>query len=178
MARDRFEVVVPGSPEQVRRRLERGLLPVRSLWFPTLAELRAWGHATSPLFVRAVGRRIEVGPRVNSLQAARFCPVLLASLEPQGEHATRVAGEVRFPRFAAGLLAAWAVVLVVWLGLGTVSSLGGEPVGAWLIWWVVLAAALGLSGGLGGRLGGQALREALPELARVARDDAAGGDDW
>lgn len=171
------DLVVDGDPAAVRERLRAGLLPIRSLWFPTLAELRRWDGATAPLYLRERrDGRLELGPRLANLQAARFAPMLLVRLTPEGHHRTRLDGRVAYPGFATGLLCVWGAVLVAWLAAGLAGT--HEEGSGWLVWWVGLAVVLLLAAGLGWAMGGQALNAALPELARVARDPGAGADDW
>lgn len=173
-----WSLVVPVPPTEARRRMEAALLPVGSLWFPTLAELRRWDRSTEALFVHWVDdTHFEVGPRVTNPQAARFCPVLRGSLSPHGE-GTKLQGRVVLPRFGTGLLVLWAALLLMWLALGLRASVvDGEPLG-WLVWWAILASALALTGGLGAFFGGRALDDGLPELERVLTDPEAGADDW
>jgi hypothetical protein len=173
-----WSLVVPVSPAEARRRLDAALLPVGSLWFPTLAELRRWDRSTEALFVHWIDEaRFEIGPRVTNPQAARFCPVLRGRVVAVGT-GTRLEGRVIFPRFAGGLLVVWGLLLALWLALGLQRSFAAdEPLG-WLLWWAVLAASLALTAGLGAVLGGRALQEGLPELERVLADPDAGADDW
>lgn len=172
------DLFVHAPVDEVRRRMASGLVGVGSLWFTSQAELRRWDRATEPLFVQWTGPlAFDVGPRLASLSAARFSPVLRGALVAEGG-GTRVRGVVAPPRFAAGLLAAWAAALALWLVLGTRATLAGEEPPGWFALWVVLALALVAAGGIGWVGGGRALRDQLPALSRVVGDADAGADDW
>lgn len=169
---------VDAPPAVVRARLRASLLPMRSLWFPTLAEMRRWDRSDHPLWIRWHGPDgFEVGPRLFNLQAARFCPVLRGRLREVGGR-TRVEGEVATPRFTAGLLGVWSLVLAAWLGLGLRGVLVADADPGFLVWWAVLLAGLVAVAVLGRTQGGAALEAALPALARCAADPEAGDDDW
>jgi hypothetical protein len=174
-----FEVVVPGTPAQVRERLTRELHGVRSLWAPTLRELRAWDASTAALYVRWIGERgFEVGPRLVNPQAARMSPVLRGRLEEAGTGQTRISGSVRMPAFVVGLFLVWGVVLLVWLALLLVSIRDGVRQPGVLMVWLVPALGTVIGIAVGWVAGGSALRQALPELGRVGSDPASGEDDW
>lgn len=163
---------------EARRRLDGGLLVMRSLWLASLADLRRWDRATAPLYVRWLdAHRAEIGPRLTNVQAARFCPVLRASLDPTRD-GVRLHGTVHLPQGALALLGTWAVVLVGWLALGTWSALATDGPWGWLVFWAVLVVGLGAAYAAGWVHGGRELRARLPELSRVLADPDAGGDDW
>lgn len=173
-----LDATVQGSPQVVRGRLDAGLLGMSSLWFPSLAEMRRWDGATEVLYVRWPSETsFEIGPRLVNLQAARFCPVVVGSLHAVGTDQTRLTGTVHFPRFSAGLLGLWGLLLTAWLVAGLMGQEAAHGQG-WMVGWLVLAGAAVAAGGLGHLLGGRALRTALPELVRVAGDPGAGADDW
>ncbi|MCB9665019.1 MAG: hypothetical protein H6732_12970 [Alphaproteobacteria bacterium] len=171
-----WQATVDVAPAEVRTRLERGLLVVRSVWFPSLAELRRWERADEPLYLRHDGADLEIGPRLGNLQAVRFCPVLALRVEADGA-GSRLTGRLRLPRFTRGLLAVWAGVQAVWLVVGV--TLGDVDAGSgWIPWWIVVTLALVGAVALGHVAGGNALRERLPALVRIAQDPGAAEDDW
>ncbi len=169
-------VVKRASPDEVRRRLVASCVPMRSLWFASLKELRRWDQAHEALYVRRLrSGEVEVGPRLASLEAARFSPVFRATLQASGVD-TVVRGAVRLPGFVRGLLGVWAVVLTGWFLLGLRAA--GEQGMGWLVFWGFAAAITIVGAWLGRTMGGKALREAWPEFERILRDDQAGADDW
>lgn len=174
-----MDVVLEASPSEVKARLVAGLLPVRSVWFPSMAELRAWDSAVEPLYVRWLGERsFEIGPRIGNIQAARFCPVVRGDLIADGHDRTRMSGQLLGQRFTNRLLLAWTALLILWLAaLVPPIQSGAEPVG-WLVWWAFLVAATAAAWGVGHHKGGRVLVERLPELLAVANDPGAGADDW
>lgn len=173
-----WSTVVDAPVEEVHRRLNGALLPVGSLWFPTLAELRKWDASTATLFVCWQGERgFEIGPRLTNPQAARFSPVLRGTLVGEG-HRTRVQATLVPPRFATGLLVVWAALLALWLILGLRAFVVEEEPLGWLVFWGTMVAALILAGGLGWTRGGRVLEERLGDLSAVLSDASAGEDDW
>lgn len=168
---------VAAPPAQVRARLAAACFVVGSMWFPTLAELRDWRTSTTTLYVRFTGPASgEVGPRLYSLQAARFAPVLSLRLVPEGIDRTRLVGEVRASSAMRALVLGWGGTLVVWPVLALLSAESADL--RWVPWWAVLVAFVGFAALAGHVMGGRALRAALPELVRIAGDADAGTDDF
>jgi len=151
-------------PPVVHERLRARLLLVRSVWFPTPRELRAWTASGVPLYVRPLGpRRLEVGPRLHSMWAACFSPV--DELVLSGDDQAQLSVRRRAPRFTLGLLVVWWVVTVAWAAAVIPTVIAGEESPAWLLFWMVLAIASTAGPALGYVLGGRALDEAHPWLA-------------
>lgn len=176
------DVLVDAPVDAVRERLKGGTLSMRSLWFPSLADLRAWDRASESLWIRWTDERaFALGPRLFNVSAARFCPEVRATLEAEGVR-TRIRGTRHYPAFATGLLAVWTGALAVWLLLGLWmwrTDPAAQDAGlGWLLWWAIVAGALLVAFGVGSLAGGRALDAALPDLARVARDEGAAEDDW
>ena len=169
---------VPGTPAEVRTRLRTALLPMGSVWFPTRKELRDWEASELPLYVRwRGGNRLEVGPRLASMWASCFSPVLRGELRPDGEDQTTFAFQREFPRVTRAVLALWAVLLTGWGALLAVAVAGGElPPG--LAWWAVLAGSATAGPAVGWSLGGAALDRALPWLQDQASRAPIPGEDW
>jgi hypothetical protein len=152
---------------------------VRSLWFPSLREMRGWDVATSALYICWTGPlSFEVGAWLINQQAARFSPVFRGSLEAQADGRTRLVAHRTLPRMAIGLLAVWVLVLGAWLSVLVESVSAGERDPGILVIWGMAAAGTLLAGAIGWVMGGRALDAALPELQRVASDPVSGGDDW
>ncbi|MCB9681274.1 MAG: hypothetical protein H6733_07350 [Alphaproteobacteria bacterium] len=171
---------VDGAPDQVRARIVASCLRIRSLWFTSLAEQRAWARSTDPLFLRGPTEgTIELGPRLSNLQAARLAPVLHLDLVATGDGRTRLQGRFEAPRFAFVLLALWGATMVLAAGAMVARAVQGAAVSPpEVVAWCVIAGGVGVAAWIGWRKGGEALRAALPELARRAGDPDAGADDW
>lgn len=169
---------VAADPATVRARLSAGLVPMRSLWFPTPAELRAWDRATAPLYLRrASGGAVEVGPRLGNLQAARLCPSVVLTFTPI-DGGTRVQGRAAMPVFAWRLLAIVTVLGVLWAGvIGGAWVTGGPAARGWPFCAVLLGAVLAVHT-LARGPGRDALAVGLRALPGVASDPNAGSDDW
>lgn len=174
-----LDAVVRGSPEQVRQRLTRELFAVRSLWFPTLREMRAWDASTAALYVRWRGAGgFEVGPRLMNQQAARLSPVLRAAISEAEAGQCRLSGRIVMPTAARALLVVWSLVLLVWLGVLLAAIERGDRQLDVLVVWLLAALGTAVAVTVGWVAGGRALRSALPELVRVASDPDSGEDDW
>jgi hypothetical protein len=159
--------------------MNRALHEVRSLWFPSLREMRAWDVTTSRLYVRWQGdTAFEIGPRLVNQQAARFCPVIRGELSRTEDGRTRVQGRRETPTGAAVLLLTWAVVLVVWAAIEVPRVMEGTvPAGA-MFWWALAVAGTVVTARIGAVQGGRELQEALPDLTHAAGDARWGQDDW
>lgn len=159
-------VVVDGAPPEVRARLDARLLRLHSVWFPTRTELAAWGTCDVPLYVRWIrGGEVEVGPRLHSMWAACFSPVLRGSLQPAGDTRSELRLERAIPRVTATVIGLWWAVLALWMGtLALPQPPGAEDPAGWLPFWGVLAVASTLGPAVGWYGGGRELRGALPWL--------------
>lgn len=150
---------VDAPPATVEDRLQTRLLVVRSVWFPTQRELRAWRDSGVPLYVRRLGpARVEVGPRLESMWAACFAPVLEARIAEDGA-STHLEWRRRWPRFTLGLLIAWWVVLIGWL------LAQGDP--GRLPFWAFMAVMSTLGPAVGWVFGGRALDQSVPWLTEA-----------
>jgi len=167
---------LPDPPAVVHERLRSRLLLVRSVWFPTPRELRAWSTTGLPLYVRPLGpRRVEVGPRLHSMWASCFSPV--DELVLGGEQRTTLTVQRRLPRFTLGLLVVWWVVTVAWGAAGVPQVIAGLESPAWLLFWTVLAVASTGGPAMGFVMGGKALDEAAPWL-RETLETPDVEEDW
>ena len=167
---------IDASPTEVRQRLLRRLLGVRSVWFPTPAELREWDETTSPLYVRwSSATHFEIGPRLASMWAACFSPVWRGTLT--GEDTTTVTWSVALPRTTVALLVGWTVVLIGWMAQLGPEIMAGDTSPMMLGFWGLLAG--GTIGGplVGARFGGEALETELPFLLDAAQTPAV-EEDW
>lgn len=163
---------LPTPPEAVVRRLRDQGLVVRSVWFPTRAELAAWEGAGVPVYVRPLSPHLlELGPRLGSMWASVFSPVLVLHLQPHGSGA-RATWSRRLPNLTRAVLALWVSILAAW---GAVLAAGS----AWnsTPFWILLAFATALAPVVGRVRGGSALDDGVPWLAAVlmAPDDE---EDW
>ena len=169
---------VPGTPEQVRERLQQRLVRVRSVWFPSPRELRTWDGSSAPLYVVWHGpRTLEVGPRLASMWASAFSPVLRGELVQEGDR-TRLELRRSWPRITLAVLGVWWIVVVAW---GVLLALGIRPEGESpmvVMWWAVLALTVIAGPGIGWTLGGRHLDESRAFLTGAAGEDVVDGEDW
>src|SRR5690606_18507123 len=113
-----------------------------------------------PAYVRWLrGDVIEVGPRLESMWASCFSPVLRGRMEAEGGR-TRIAWRRGWPGFTVGLLGMWASVLLVWLGVIAWQVASGYVDAGAIFWWCFLTAVTASAPALGLRFGGPALEEA------------------
>lgn len=171
-------LTIEASPREVRRLLEESLLPVRSLWFPTPRELREWRASGALLYaVWHRGGVVEVGPRVESLNAARFLPAARLRLREVEGH-VHVEGWARLPRVTRVLLAGMGVMLVLWGASVFPGVWAGDKPWAWVLFWGLLAGTLGGGAVLGTVVGRRLLEARVPWLAELLADAAVEGEDW
>jgi len=172
---------VSASPAAIRQRLLARLLPVRSLWFASHGDQRAWSQAGVPLYVlrdRADDADdgdvapIEVGPRLGSLWASCFAPVLDGRFAREGADTT-IHFRIRWPRPTLGLVLAWWVVLLGWALAIATGRTEGQPT----VFWVFLALMSTIGPGLGWQLGRRALEEAWPFLVQAIEQPEV-DEDW
>jgi len=167
---------VLAPPNAAADKVRAHTLEVRSVWFPSPRSLRAWGATPHHMWHRFDGDTLLLGPRIASIQAARFCPMLRG-------HATTVDGGTRWTFEPVTLpttrvvMAIWTLVILAWaFYIGVQYGQGASETFGLFIFWLILA--IGSAGGawLGRVRGIMALREGLDELvAAVTLDD---GDDW
>jgi hypothetical protein len=162
-----------GSAEERIEQLLRVLPAVRSVWFPTLKELRIWRLSGLGLYVRRVGpAQVEVGPRVPSMWAACFSPVDVLTFRDGSLSWSR-----RFPRFTIGLLGVWWVVIAGWGVQGIPQVIRGEQPLAWLLFFGLLAGAAIVGPIVGWRFGGDHLDQFRQQLVGALRVEDS-GEDW
>lgn len=164
--------LLPTPPEAVRARLFRQALPIRSLWFPSRAEVQAWNDSGCPIYARGLASdRVECGPRLGAMWASVFSPVFELHLTPEGP-GTRLSSRRRFPAMTVAVLGVWAVLVGLW---GAALAAGFEPNGA--PWWALVALSTVGAPLVGWFRGGRALDAGVPWLNEVllAPDDE---EDW
>jgi hypothetical protein len=168
---------INATVSEVHERLQRRLLRVRSVWFPTPRELREWQETQAPLYLCWLGpERFEIGPRLVSMWASCFCPVFRGSIESIDSGA-RLSWTRAWPRFTIGLLVTWAVTLVLSLGAMLPQVLSGQEPVIWLAFWGLLAGGAVAGPLLGGRYGGAALDERVDWLIEAASNPIV-EEDW
>ena len=156
-------IQVSAAPESVFTRLWQRLLPMGSLWFPTRRELRAWEDAGVPLYVRRIGKSsLEVGPKLASMWAACFAPVLVGQVAPSGKGST-IRWSRRPPWFTIWLLVGWWLVLAAW-PVALIRAAETDDPNQWWVFWAFLSLASTLGPAAGYWLGGAALDAAVPWL--------------
>jgi hypothetical protein len=112
---DGFTLELDGTPSQVRERLEERLMVVGDLWLPTRRELRDWSNSVAPLYLRVTRNgAFEVGPRLETIPAARFAPTLRGVLVGTDSGGTRLQTRVRWPRATAFMLYGFTLAVLVW----------------------------------------------------------------
>lgn len=110
-----ISIDVRGTPEQVRARLEERLLLIGDLWLPTRRELMDWSASVAPLYVRWTrSGRFEVGPRLETMPAARFAPALRGTLAPSPNGGTRLVGRLRWPLATSVMLWGFTAAVLLW----------------------------------------------------------------
>ena len=152
---------VDAAPNVVLDRTRHRLLPLASVWFPTPRELRAWQQSGVPLYVRHLdANRIEVGPRLASMWAACFAPVLEGRLEPVDQD-TRIHWRRRPIWFTLALLIGWWLVIAAW---PLAFAQDPEEAGRWGVFWAFLLVTSTIGPALGWIFGGRSLDEGVPAL--------------
>lgn len=159
--------------------MQASTLSVRSLWFPSIAEMRAWDNSVGKMYFQPMrGGWFRLGPRLSNLQAARFAPVLRAQLRGEEEGPTTLEGAVALPGTTRGLMWAWAALLGLWLTVEIVNLSTSIHGAGFLVWWFLLAAGSAAAVWLGWKKGGEALEDALSSLQSILEDEHIGDDDW
>ncbi|MGC6491810.1 MAG: hypothetical protein ACON5B_03135 [Myxococcota bacterium] len=160
---------------EVRRRIVSRCVVMRSIWFPTLAEYRAWDASHEHAFVLETRDGLIVGARIVNASAARLLPVVRLTLQPSGNKTTL--------NIAIGWLTvtkivgiAWGIVLMLWL-VALVQAAPDQQAGG-LFWWSILAGGSTLATLTGWVQGRKELRRAVDHIVAALEDDAAGADDW
>lgn len=142
------------------------------MWFPTRSELDAWSESGCPVYIRPLAPdHVEVGPRLGSMWASVFSPVLDLRFV-DSEAGADVHLHRRLPHLTTGVLLLWTVVLIAW----GAALFAGEAPGA-APFWALLALATPAAGWVGWDRGGRALDAGIPWLTEVllAPDDE---EDW
>ena len=163
---------LPTRAEAVIHRLARQGLAVRSVWFPTVADLENWRRSGVPLYVRQLSATsVELGPRLDNLWASVFSPVWVLQLT-DGPTGCEARWRRRPTAVTAAVLLVWAGILLVW------------PVAMWLTgdvsgvgFWLLLTAAAISAPTVGWIRGGKALDDGIPWLEAIllAPDEE---EDW
>ena len=110
------------------------------------------------------GKHFEIGPRLNSLNAARLCPVIRGHLLDGGHGTTALAGTMRFPRETEVLILFWSFFIVLWGVALWYQVGGGELPWGWWVWWTILTVFFMTSIVLGRIMGGHHLQQGLREF--------------
>lgn len=166
------------APRAVRRRLTERLVHIGNLWLPTRAEMRIWHRAGAPLYVCWSGQdHFEIGPRLETMPAARFVPVYAGRLEPF-EGGTRLVGRVRMPRATRWIFALLALMMVAW-GVVTLARFAqGDTHAGWVGTWAV-STLIALGGPqLARGFGRRELERELPWLRAAVADAPDPDEDW
>ena len=156
---------IHANVHRISHELEESLPEIRSLWFPNQRDVERWNESSSTLYVRWLrGKHFEIGPRLNSLNAARLCPVIRGHLLDGGHGTTALAGTMRFPRETEVLILFWSFFIVLW-GVALWYQVGsGELPWGWWVWWTILTVFFMTSIVLGRIMGGHHLQQGLREF--------------
>jgi hypothetical protein len=153
---------LPTPPEAVQRRLARQAPVVRSLWFPTRAELTAWGDSGCPVYLTPLGPgRFAVGPRLGAMWASVFSPCFVGEITPAGT-GSRVTWETTYHRTTWLVLGIWGLLVSAW---GIAIALGLHPGG--FLWWMIITVSTAAAPTVGAMWGGIALSKTVPWLSEV-----------
>lgn len=174
-----MQISVAEGAAVARERLSRDLVAVRSLWFPTPVELRHWRETSAPLYVswrRHAG--FDVGPRTESIYAARFCPVLRARLHEAPDGTVQITATTRFTTATLVVALGWWGVVALWGAVELQAVLAGTTHPAILGFWGFLALSTVGGTALGWVVGRRLLRERAPWLRMVLTDAARERQDW
>ena len=174
-----FSLEVDGSPEQVRERLEERLLLIGDLWLPTRRELKDWSHSVAPMYLRWTrSGAFELGPRLETMPAARFAPALRGRLEARPGGGTRLSGSLRWPLATAVMLWGFTAAVLVW-GASVVWQLSqGQTHYGWLgavIVTLLVVQGTAVAAWFWGR--SQLLAE-VPWLTATLDRPVVDGEDW
>jgi hypothetical protein len=175
----RLPEVVDGTPAQVAGRLVERLFVIGDIWFPTRNEMAAWDRSSAPLYLKWTRRGgFEIGPRLETVPAARIAPVLRGRLLDGGTGRTRIVAHVTFPRLTWGVLGAFTALGALWAAQIGVDLRAGTTHSGWAV-----ACALYFGGILGGAglawwWGRRALLAEVPWLTGVLTRPQTEGDDW
>jgi len=165
------------GPGPIVTRLRGRLFPIRSVWFPTLRELRGWRESGVPLYVRVLGpQAFEVGPRLQSMWASAFSPVYAGRIEA-AEDGAQVRWSRRWPRFTLALLVGWWILLAAWPPLLAAQIQAGDDHAGWLPFWAFLVLSSTAGAGVGWVMGGRELDAAVPWLTAALTQPEV-GEDW
>lgn len=171
-------LVVTGTPSQVRHRIEERLCVVTDVWFPTRAEMRSWEASASPLYVKWTRRGgVEIGPRLETMPAARLVPAL------RGELVSRDTGVVldlrlRWPRVTAWILLGFTLALVGWGVDLAIDLQAGRTHLGWVGAWVATLVAVHGGAAIAWFQGRAMLMAELPWLRQALSRTLVDGEDW
>ena len=171
-------IEVDGTAEQVRQRIADRLCEVGDLWFPTRGEMKRWDASASPLYVKWTRGGFEIGPRLETIPAARLAPALHGRLEASGTGRTRIVVRLGWPRLTTWVLAGFAVALGAWGAYVAVQMVQGTTHLGWVGTWVVSTLLVFGSAGISWRWGRARLLEDLPWLEAVLARPVVVGEDW
>ncbi|MBT3222909.1 MAG: hypothetical protein HN348_27850, partial [Proteobacteria bacterium] len=154
-----------GSPAEVRQHMEQTLVKIHSVWFPRPEDVEAWRASESPLYLRRIdNNRFELGPRVDSINAARLCPVARATLVDERDGRTRLDWRMRYTGATEILLGFWVVMLLVWALVLARLAVDGMEVEVQMVCWALLAVSAASAPTVGKWLGGPLLLAGLDWL--------------
>lgn len=168
-----------GSTAQVRRRLEDRLCVVGDVWFPTRGEMKRWDASPAPLYLKWTRRGgFEIGPRLDTIPAARLVPVLTGRLTVVGTDRVAMDGRLRWPRLTRLVLLGFSVALAAW-GVYTFGRyFAGETHLGWVGAWAASVVAVHGGAAASWVWGRKRLLAELPWLREVLARPIVAGQDW
>ncbi|TVQ94067.1 MAG: hypothetical protein EA397_02855 [Deltaproteobacteria bacterium] len=168
-----------GTPQEVRERLNARLMVVGNLWLPTRRELHDWHDAPAPLYLSwSRGDVFEIGPRLETMPAARLAPVYRGRLIADGSDHTRLVASLRWPLFTLTVLGLLWIMLAGW-GVATLTSYSqGTTHLGWVGAWGVSSLIATVGPALGWWYGAAELSQEQPWLEQALSQAPLPDEDW
>jgi len=172
-------IVLDGTEAQLRARLEERLCVVGELWLPTRGELKRWGESPAPLYLRwTKAGGFEIGPRMETMPAARLAPTLRGGFRGVGADRIEVHARLAWPRLTRVVLAGFALALAAWGIYVSVELYQGTTHLGWLGAWLVSSALVFGGAAVAWQVGRRQLVGELAWLRTVLTGPLVEGEDW
>lgn len=172
-------IIAFGSVQQARQRIEDRLCVVGDVWFPTRNEMRRWADSPAPLYVKWTrGDGFEIGPRLETIPAARLVPVLRGRIQTLGQDQFTISARLTWPWLTQLVMLGFAVSLVAW-GIFVISDyIEGTTHAGWVGAWAASLVGVHGSAIVAWVWGRRRLRSDLPWLREVLERPIVAGEDW
>lgn len=170
-------ISLPHPPAAVLAALREHAVVATPAWLPKMSQAKAWRESSAPLYLVEGTRRYEVGPKVPSLNAARFFPVLAFTLTPSGE-GTVLEGTLRLPIYSQAILWLWTIILVFWGASVLPEVESGALPAVWAVVWGLFAAITVALPLVSLTLGAGHTREKMALLPELLANPPLAEEDW